>query len=148
MTDHNLIALGIALGLGLLVGLQRERFHSRIAGIRTFTLITLMGSISAMLSEYFNQGWITAAGGLSIAFLFGERYIIPSIMVALTAAVILIFSKKLSGSGMGSTLTSMPKLLTMSVFSNKPLILLAIDFTSGATFVFFVMPISPISEKK
>lgn len=71
MTDHNLIALGIALGLGLLVGLQRERFHSRIAGIRTFTLITLMGSISAMLSEYFNQGWITAAGGLSIAFLFG-----------------------------------------------------------------------------
>lgn len=71
MVEKNFIALGIALGLGLLVGLQRERFHSRIAGIRTFTLITLFGSVSAMLSEYFNQGWIIAMGGLSIAFLFG-----------------------------------------------------------------------------
>jgi hypothetical protein len=32
--------LGIALGLGLLVGLQRERSDSRWAGIRTFPLIT------------------------------------------------------------------------------------------------------------
>lgn len=71
MIEKNLIALGIALGLGLLVGLQRERYHARIAGIRTFTLITLLGSVSAMLSEYFNQGWIIAIGGLSIAWLFG-----------------------------------------------------------------------------
>lgn len=71
MENADFTALGIALGLGLLVGLQRERYHSRIAGIRTFTLITLLGSVSAMLSEYFNQGWIVAAGGFSIAWLFG-----------------------------------------------------------------------------
>lgn len=71
MTGSNITALGIALGLGLLVGLQREHYHSRIAGIRTFSLITLFGSVSAILSEYFGQGWIIAAGGLSIAWLFG-----------------------------------------------------------------------------
>lgn len=71
MTDNNITALGIALGLGLLVGLQRERYHSRIAGIRTFTLITLFGSVSGMLAEYLNQGWIIAIGGFSIAWLLG-----------------------------------------------------------------------------
>ena len=64
-------ALGIALGLGLLVGLQRERYHSKIAGIRTFTLITIFGSVSAMISKYFEQSWIIAVGGLSVAWLLG-----------------------------------------------------------------------------
>jgi uncharacterized membrane protein (DUF4010 family) len=71
MIDSNYIALGIALGLGLLVGLQRERYHSRIAGIRTFTLITLFGSVSGMIAQHFNQSWIIAIGGLSIALLLG-----------------------------------------------------------------------------
>ena len=71
MTGSNITALGIFLGLGLLVGLQRERYHSRIAGIRTFTLITLFGSVSGMLAEYFQQGWIIAVGGFSVAWLLG-----------------------------------------------------------------------------
>ncbi|RMG17173.1 MAG: MgtC/SapB family protein [Bacteroidetes bacterium] len=71
MMSADFSTLGIALGLGLLVGLQRERLHSRIAGIRTFTLITLFGSVSAMIARQFEQDWVIAAGGLSIAILFG-----------------------------------------------------------------------------
>jgi uncharacterized membrane protein (DUF4010 family) len=58
--------LGIALGLGLLVGLQRERSHSRWAGIRTFPLITLLGAICGLLAANLG-GWIVAAGFLAVS---------------------------------------------------------------------------------
>jgi uncharacterized membrane protein (DUF4010 family) len=44
--------LAISLGLGLLVGLQREHAESRIAGIRTFPLITVLGTLSAMVAPH------------------------------------------------------------------------------------------------
>ena len=40
------ITLAISLGLGLLVGMQRERSNSQVAGFRTFGLITVFGSLS------------------------------------------------------------------------------------------------------
>ena len=58
--------LGIALGLGLLVGLQRERSHSRWAGIRTFPLITLLGTICGLFAANLG-GWIVAAGFLAVS---------------------------------------------------------------------------------
>jgi uncharacterized membrane protein (DUF4010 family) len=61
--------LGIALLLGLLVGLQREHAASGVAGMRTFPLITILGSISAMLAVSFQESWIVAAGLLGVAAL-------------------------------------------------------------------------------
>jgi uncharacterized membrane protein (DUF4010 family) len=58
--------LGIALGLGLLVGLQRERTDSRIAGFRTFPLITLAGTLCALLAQEFGAG-IFGVGLASLA---------------------------------------------------------------------------------
>lgn len=58
--------LAIALGVGLLVGMQRERETSPIAGIRTFPLITILGSLSAMLADAFG-GWVLAAGFLAVS---------------------------------------------------------------------------------
>ncbi len=55
--------LGIVLGLGLLVGLQRQRTDARLAGFRTFPLVTLFGALCALLAENFG-GW-TVAGGLA-----------------------------------------------------------------------------------
>ncbi|MEJ8801360.1 MgtC/SapB family protein [Pontibacter sp. H249] len=60
--------LAISLGLGLLVGLQRQHDRSELAGIRTFPLITLFGSVTALLSQEFG-GWVLAAGLLSLAAL-------------------------------------------------------------------------------
>jgi len=57
--------LGISLGLGLLVGLQRERAGTRLAGLRTFPLISVFGTMTGLLSEGVG-GWLLAAGFLSI----------------------------------------------------------------------------------
>ena len=68
MQQDVFLNLGIALGLGLLVGWQRERAESHMAGIRTFPLITMLGTMCGLLGERFG-GWIVAAGLLSIAAL-------------------------------------------------------------------------------
>ncbi|MGO8755597.1 MAG: MgtC/SapB family protein [Gallionellaceae bacterium] len=40
-----------SLAIGLLIGLERERTPSAKAGLRTFTLVALLGTLAAMLSE-------------------------------------------------------------------------------------------------
>lgn len=66
MENDKWLVLFLSLGLGLLVGMQRESADSKTAGIRTFPLITLTGTICGLLAKEFN-GWILAAGFLSIA---------------------------------------------------------------------------------
>ena len=58
--------LAIALGLGLIVGLQRESARSELAGLRTFPLVTLLGCVCALLAPAAG-GWILAAGLLGVA---------------------------------------------------------------------------------
>lgn len=62
------LPLALALGLGLLVGLQREWATEEIAGIRTFTLITLFGTLAALLAEPYGS-WTVGAGLLSLGAL-------------------------------------------------------------------------------
>jgi uncharacterized membrane protein (DUF4010 family) len=59
-------ALAYALGLGLLVGLQRQRADSALAGVRTFPLITVLGTACAMLSPVAGP-WPLAAGFVGVA---------------------------------------------------------------------------------
>ena len=59
------ITLGISLGLGLLIGLQRERAEDRFGGIRTFPLIGLFGTFCGMLAQSYG-GWAIAAGLVAI----------------------------------------------------------------------------------
>ena len=54
--------MGVAAGLGLLVGLQRERAAARIAGLRSFALFSLFGFLCGLLG-----GWMPAAGFLALA---------------------------------------------------------------------------------
>lgn len=61
----SLITLGISLGLGLLIGLQRERTEARFGGIRTFPLVSLFGTFCGMLSDG-RGAWPIAAGFLAI----------------------------------------------------------------------------------
>jgi uncharacterized membrane protein (DUF4010 family) len=61
--------LGLALLLGLLVGLQRERTESSLAGIRTFPMITLLGTLCAQLGLRYGE-WIMAVGLAAMAAQF------------------------------------------------------------------------------
>ena len=68
MIPDPFLQLFVALGLGLLVGMQRERVDPAIAGIRTFALITVFGALAALLGRSFG-GWIVAVGLLVAAAL-------------------------------------------------------------------------------
>jgi uncharacterized membrane protein (DUF4010 family) len=59
------IALGISLGIGLLIGLQRERTEPRLGGIRTFPLLALLGTLCGLLAEPFGS-WTVGAGFLAV----------------------------------------------------------------------------------
>lgn len=59
------VTLGISLGLGLLIGLQRERTEGRFGGIRTFPLISLLDTFCGMLAQSYG-GWPIAAGLLAL----------------------------------------------------------------------------------
>ncbi len=57
----------LALGLGLLVGLQRERRGSRLAGVRTFPLVTILGTLTGTLAEALGNGMVYwALGSLAV----------------------------------------------------------------------------------
>ncbi|MDX1495198.1 MAG: MgtC/SapB family protein [Longimicrobiales bacterium] len=68
MLTTTIMDLAIAAGLGLLVGLQKERAESPLAGLRTFALVSLAGAIAAVVGES-TTPWVIVGGLLSIAAL-------------------------------------------------------------------------------
>ena len=67
MNYEDLTTLGIAFGLGLLVGLQRQRSDHEMAGIRTFILISILGVMAGFLSRDYNNPFILPMIGLAMA---------------------------------------------------------------------------------
>ena len=67
-------SLGVALALGLLVGLQREWEHNRIAGLRTFAFVSLFGGLSGILAEAYG-GWVIGAALIAFAAITVPGYI-------------------------------------------------------------------------
>jgi len=70
------LALAVSIGLGILVGLQREWAGPHLAGIRTFTLITLLGTVLGLLAK--DQAWLAPAGLLAVAAIVVGAYIVRS----------------------------------------------------------------------
>lgn len=69
--QDTLLNLGLAVGLGLLIGLDRERVPNNVAGLRTFACIALAGALSAIVAGMQPEvgvgpgAWIVAAALLS-----------------------------------------------------------------------------------
>ncbi len=70
--DERLIGLGIALAIGLLVGLQREWAEDKPVGIRSFALIALVGGLSALLLDQLG-GWPIAAGLVALGLILARH---------------------------------------------------------------------------
>ena len=95
-----ILKLGLALAIGLLVGLERgwrEReapAGSRTAGIRTYGLSGLLGGVFAALAQAFNDGSVFLAGFLGFALAFAwfqsreaehdENFSVTSVVAALS----------------------------------------------------------------
>ncbi len=61
------LQLGLSLLLGLLIGLQREHAAAGLAGMRTFPLITLLGTVLALVAQRGPWGgWLLGAGLISV----------------------------------------------------------------------------------
>ncbi len=89
LTTDILVQIAYAVGIGLLVGLEREHAdiseeseddgteakvaaHTVILGARTFALISLLGWVSALASEQW--GWIAPVAFAAVAALVGIQY--------------------------------------------------------------------------
>ena len=59
---HTPFKLLTSLAIGLLLGLQRERTPSAKAGLRTFALAALLGTILGLIADATGNDWIVAAG--------------------------------------------------------------------------------------
>jgi len=64
-----------SLAIGLLIGLERERNPSAKAGLRTFALVALFGTMSALLSTKLGSPWLLIAGLLAVAGMIIAAYI-------------------------------------------------------------------------
>jgi uncharacterized membrane protein (DUF4010 family) len=71
------IRFGAALGLGLLLGLERERKRDAellFGGIRTFALIALLGALGAFMERELNQGWLILTAFVALSALVIVSY--------------------------------------------------------------------------
>lgn len=99
LTGGDAAALGVALAVGLLLGLQRERSQRATgrrgpAGARTFPIVSLLGAVAALL-EGGHPGWLTVAGFLAVAALTAAAYVRTSrdgAAVGLTTEVLLLLA--------------------------------------------------------
>ncbi len=55
-----------SLGIGLLLGIERERLAMTHAGIRTFSLATMFGTLSGLVASVSGLAWMPALGLLAI----------------------------------------------------------------------------------
>ena len=64
-----------SLAVGLLIGLERERSPAAKAGLRTFALVALFGTVAAMLSEETATPWLLTGGLLVIGLMIIAAYL-------------------------------------------------------------------------
>jgi uncharacterized membrane protein (DUF4010 family) len=60
------VTFALSAGIGLLVGLERERKPSAKAGVRTFALIAVLGSLAALLTDATGSAWALGAGAVCV----------------------------------------------------------------------------------
>lgn len=56
------VTFATSAGIGLLVGIERERNSYAKAGLRTFALIAVLGTLCALLASRADSGWVLALG--------------------------------------------------------------------------------------
>ncbi|MEK7811153.1 MAG: MgtC/SapB family protein [Pseudomonadota bacterium] len=64
-----------SLAIGLLIGLERERNPSAKAGLRTFALVSLFGTLIAFLADKSGTTWLLIFGLLAVAGMIIAAYI-------------------------------------------------------------------------
>lgn len=69
--NSDIVALGLALGVGLLVGFERERHPDTVAGVRTFGFAGFIGGLSALLTPGGATPWALIAVAVMLGAVTG-----------------------------------------------------------------------------
>jgi uncharacterized membrane protein (DUF4010 family) len=72
---------GAALGLGMLIGLERQRTQDQpghFAGVRTFALVALLGALSVFVAGLSGLAWITGLVFVALAALVVVAYLVAA----------------------------------------------------------------------
>jgi uncharacterized membrane protein (DUF4010 family) len=64
----------VSLGVGLLLGLERERRPAPKAGLRTFALVALFGTAAGLLAEALDSPWVIAVGLAAVGAMIVVAY--------------------------------------------------------------------------
>ncbi|HSM06795.1 MAG TPA: MgtC/SapB family protein [Longimicrobiales bacterium] len=106
--NPDLVQLAIGVGLGLLVGLERSWSDHEEAGVRTFTLITVLGVLAAIVDREAG-GWVVASGVVAVVALmavvnYGRHQVEarPDTGITTEVAALVMF---LVGAALGAGLT-------------------------------------------
>lgn len=67
-------AFATSLAVGLLVGVERERSPAAKAGLRTFGLVAMLGTLLALISERTASAWVLPAGFIAVAAIIISAY--------------------------------------------------------------------------
>lgn len=81
MDDPGLaLRFAVAIALGMLIGLERERTKGQEggAGVRTFALIALTGAIAGHLDQSLGLAWISLSIFLAVAALIIGMYVVTA----------------------------------------------------------------------
>jgi len=75
------LRFAVALGLGMLIGLERERSKGEEggAGVRTFALISLTGAIAGYLGKTLGLDWLALSVFFAVAALVIGQYVVTSL---------------------------------------------------------------------
>ena len=81
MDEPLALRFAVALGLGMLIGLERERAKGEEggAGVRTFALIALAGAIAGYLQDSLGQDWFALAIFFAVGALLISSYVLTGL---------------------------------------------------------------------
>lgn len=74
MPEESWIRLAASAGIGLLIGLERERSPAAKAGVRTFALIAVVGTLAALLDAALGGAWLVPVGLAAVAGMLIAAY--------------------------------------------------------------------------
>ncbi|OGA57155.1 MAG: hypothetical protein A3G81_17625 [Betaproteobacteria bacterium RIFCSPLOWO2_12_FULL_65_14] len=72
--EDTLIGFAASLGIGLLIGLERERNPTAKAGVRTFALVALCGTLATLVAERLDAAWTVPLGLAAVAAMLIAAY--------------------------------------------------------------------------
>ncbi len=145
----------IALALGLIIGVEREREKGggTFAGIRTFPLIGLVGCVCAMMNDLFVD-WMFIAGFLAVSALVFRSYVVISStgsrgITTEVAALIVYLLGGMAWWGLGVYAAALAVVSVMLLALKKPLEALAVkigyaDIIAAIQFGLITLIILPV----